>query len=145
MAGGGSKYDLNLTSYIDLMSVLIVFLLMTAVWNQLAVLSSNTSSTTAADDQTPPPPNKPKVSLSVTILQDGVEMTENETPVKFPHNGDQVDTMRMVQILQQWKQKYPEKTDVVLNTENSVSYKMLITTFDTIVGAEFPDVGVSTQ
>ncbi len=144
MSGGGGEYELNLTSYIDLMSTLIVFLLMTAVWNQISVLSSDTGGTTASDTPSPPS-NKPKVSLSVTILKDQMEMTENSSSVKIPHQGDDLDTMRMVGILNQWKQKYPEKNDVTLNTENSVSYKMLIRAFDTLVGNNFPDVGVSTQ
>lgn len=144
MGGGGGQYELNLTPYIDLMSTLIVFLLMTAVWNQIAVLSSNTGATTASD-QPSPPDNKPKISLSVTVLKDGLEMTENSTSQKVPHQGDSIDSMRMVAILSQWKQKYPDKNDVTLNTENSVTYKMLIQTFDALVGNQFPDVGVSTQ
>lgn len=144
MGGGGGQYELNLTAYIDLMSTLIVFLLMTAVWNQIAVLSSDTGGTTASE-QSPPPDNKPKITLSVTILQKEMEMAENATSVKIPHAGDQIDAMRMVAVLNQWKQKYPDKTDVILNTENTVSYKMLIKAFDTLVGSRFPDVGVSTQ
>jgi biopolymer transport protein ExbD len=74
-----------------------------------------------------------------------MEMTENSNSVKVPHIGDQIDSMKMVEILNQWKQKYPDKTDVTLNTENAVSYKMLIKAFDTLVGNNYPDVGVSTQ
>jgi biopolymer transport protein ExbD len=144
MGGGGGEYELNLTPYIDLMSTLIVFLLMTAVWNQIAVLSSDTGGTTASPESTPP--NKtPPISLSVTILKNEMEMTENSNSVKIPHVGDQIDSMKMVEILNQWKQKYPNKTDVTLNTENAVSYKMLIKAFDTLVGNNYPDVGVSTQ
>jgi biopolymer transport protein TolR len=143
MSAGGGQYELNLTPYIDLMSTLIVFLLMTAVWNQIAVLSSDTGGTTASDS--PSPPDQNKVTLSVTILKDQMEMAENANAVKIPHVGDQIDAMRMVAILNQWRERYPKKTDVVLNTENSVSYKMLIKAFDTLVGNSFPDVGVSTQ
>jgi biopolymer transport protein ExbD len=143
MSGGGGQYELNLTPYIDLMSTLIVFLLLTAVWNQIAVLSSDTGGTTASPESTPP--NKPQISLSVTILKNEMEMTENSNSVKVPHIGDQIDSMKMVEILNQWKQKYPDKTDVTLNTENAVSYKMLIKAFDTLVGNNYPDVGVSTQ
>lgn len=143
--GGGGQYELNLTAYVDLMSTLIVFLLMTAVWSQLAVLSTDTSSTTASDGSPPPPDNKPKITLSITILPNHMEMVENEASLKVPHLNGNIDEMRMVQILQRWHTKYPKKTDVILNTENSVTYKMLIKAFDTLVGNEFPDVGVSTQ
>jgi len=145
MGGGGGQYELNLTAYVDLMSTLIVFLLMTAVWSQLAVLSTDTSSTTASDGPPPPPDNKPKITLSITILPNHMEMVENEASLKVPHLNGNIDEMRMVQILQRWHTKYPKKTDVILNTENTVTYKMLIKAFDTLVGNEFPDVGVSTQ
>lgn len=145
MSGGGSQYELNLTAYVDLMSTLIVFLLMTAVWSQLAVLSTDTASTTASDGTPPPIDNKPKVSLSVTVLPNHMEMVENEASLKIPHVNGQIDEMRMVQILRRWHEKHPKKTDVILNTENTVTYKMLVKAFDTLVGNDFPDVGVSTQ
>ncbi len=145
MSGGGGQYELNLTAYVDLMSTLIVFLLMTAVWSQLAVLSTDTSSTTASDGPPPPVDNKPKVTLSVTVLPNHMEMVENEVSLKIPHVNGQIDEMRMVQILRRWHEKHPKKTDVILNTENTVTYKMLVKAFDTLVGNDFPDVGVSTQ
>ena len=145
MSGGGGQYELNLTAYVDLMSTLIVFLLMTAVWSQLAVLSTDTSSTTASDGSPPPVDNKPKVTLSVTVLPNHMEMVENDTSLKIPHVNGQIDEMRMVQILRRWHEKHPKKTDVILNTENTVTYKMLVKAFDTLVGNDFPDVGVSTQ
>lgn len=145
MSGGGGQYELNLTAYVDLMSTLIVFLLMTAVWSQLAVLSTDTSSTTASDGTPPPADNKPKVTLSVTVLPNHMEMVENEASLKIPHVNGQIDEMRMVQILRRWHEKHPKKTDVILNTENTVTYKMLVKAFDTLVGNDFPDVGVSTQ
>jgi biopolymer transport protein TolR len=143
MASSGGQYDLNLTPYVDLMSTLIVFLLMTAVWNQIAVLSTDTTSTTSSD--TTATTGKPKVNLSLTIMPGYLEMTEDRTSVRIAHVNQEIDRARLSEKLKAWKKKYPERTDVILNSENSVTYKMLISTFDAIVGEEFPDVGVSTQ
>lgn len=142
MSAGGGKYELNLTPYIDLMSTLIVFLLMTAVWNQIAVLSTDTSSTTASDA---PADGKPRVTLSITVLPQYTEMAENQTFTRIPHVAGEVDREKLGAVLKTWKQKYPTRSDVILNTENSVTYKMLISAFDELVGQDFPDVGVSTQ
>ena len=143
MSGGGGQYDLNLTSYIDLMSTLIVFLLMTAVWNQISVLSTDTGTTTASDAPSTADPNR--VNLSITIMPAYLETAENQVFTRIPHSGDKIDRPKLSELLKTWKKKYPTRTDVVLNSENSVTYKMLIGTFDELVGNEFPDVGVSAQ
>ncbi len=142
MSAGGGKYELNLTPYIDLMSTLIVFLLMTAVWNQIAVLSTDGSATSASDTATDA---KNKIHLAVTIMPAYTELAENQTFTRIPHVEGKVDRTRFGEVLKQWKIKYPTRTDVVLNTENSVTYRMLISAFDELVGQDFPDVGVSTQ
>jgi len=141
--GGGGQYELNLTPYIDLMSTLIVFLLMTAVWNQIAVLSTDSSSTTASDTPSQPDPNR--VNLSVTIMPGFLELAENQKVTRIPHTNGKVDRARLAEALKLWKGRYPDRSDVILNSENSVTYQMLISTFDELVGNEFPDVGVSTQ
>lgn len=143
MSAGGGQYELNLTPYIDLMSVLIVFLLMTAVWNQIAVLSTDSGSTTASDSPSEADPNR--VHLAVTIMPEYLEMAENQTFTRIPHVAGKIDRAKFGELLKVWKEKHPKRTDVVLNTENSVTYKMLIGAFDELVGNDFPDVGVSTQ
>ena len=142
MSAGGGQYELNLTPYIDLMSTLIVFLLMTVVWNQIAVLSTDGTVSSASDTAADA---KDKVHLAVTIMPGYTELAENQTFTRIPHADGKIDRLKFAEILKQWKTKYPTRTDVVLNTENSVSYRMLVSAFDVLVGENFPDVGVSTQ
>ena len=73
-------------------------------------------------------------------------MSEDQKAINIPHvNGEEIDKMKMVQVLSQWKQKHPDRSDVILNTENTITYEQLIAVFDTLVGNEWPDVGVNTQ
>ena len=133
-----------MTPFIGLFALLVVMLLLTAVWNRIASLSTDTTGAAAADENTPPP--KKQVQLSVTVVPGGIEMAEDSTGTRIPDApGGDIDVMRFVQMLQYWKQKYPERSDVILNTENTVTYEKLIRVFDTLVGNEWPDVGVSTQ
>lgn len=143
--------ELNLTPFIDLFSTLVVFLLLTAVWNQISSLSTNIENSTSSDT---PPPLKKEVQLSVTLLENEVQMLEDKTATKISYinNVDEnnraiktIDTQRMIQILQYWKQKYPNKKGITLNTQNNVSYGKMIQAFDTMVGQDFPEVGVNTQ
>lgn len=155
MGAGGGKDDLNLVPFIDLFSVLICFLIMTAVWNQIDALSTNVENTTSSDSAAAnEDPNRRKESLTITILTDRVEMAESVTQgskvlteknYKVRHAGTEVDLVKIQKVLDVWKTKYPEKKDVILNTDNQVVYNQLITVFDTLVGAGYPDVGVNTQ
>jgi biopolymer transport protein ExbD len=155
VAGGGSKDDLNLVPFIDLFSTLIVFLIMTAVWNQLETLSTNVDNVTSSDSASANEnPNARKETLTVTILKDRVEMSENVTQAgrvlternyKIANLAGSIDTEKMRRVLDNWRGKYPEKKDVILNTENQIFYNQMIQTFDLLVGAGFPDVGVNTQ
>ena len=56
--GGGKKsvdFQLNLIPFIDLLSVLISFLLMTSVWTQVAKIDVRQSPNLPSDEPTPPP------------------------------------------------------------------------------------------
>ena len=136
--------ELNMTPFIGLFALLVVNLLLTAVWNRVAMLSTDTSSTTSASEPMVNPQKK-TVQLNVTIMKGRIEMSEDQKGKNIPFIEGKVDQMRFVTMLNQWKTKHPKKTDVILNTENSVTYNQLITVFDLLVGNGFPDVGVNTQ
>lgn len=142
MARKNVNIELNLTPFIGLFAMLVVMLLLTAVWNHVYTFASNTSNVTGNENQTS---ESKKTELSITILLDKIEMAENERIVHFPHVQSQLDLGKVVQILSQWRAKYPEKKDVVVNTDNRVAYSQLIEVFDTLVGQGWPDVGVNTQ
>ena len=109
----------------------------------VALVSCGSSSTASSSD-TPPP--KKTTTLTVTVLEKRLELAENSTGTNIPHLADgQIDSMRLVQVLNRWRAKYPDKKDIILNSENSVVYSKLIAVFDTLIGNDWPDVGVSTQ
>lgn len=146
-AGGGDKRsvnsELNLVPYIDLLSVLICFLLISAVWNQIAALSTNASNTTAGESATPPDPNK--VDLSVSVYLDRIETLAGKDKITLPHVAGNPDYARLSQVFASWKQRWPDRKDVTLNTHSQAPYKHLISVMDTLVESEFEDIGVNTN
>lgn len=137
--------ELKMTPFIGLFALLVCMLLVTAVWNHVSALSTNSQNSTASSDPSPPPQKK-KVQLSVTILKSFIEMAEDAKGKKIRHKTTlNIDKDQLVAALGQWRIKYPDRKDVILNTENGVTYNMLVETFDTLVGAGWHDVGVSTQ
>lgn len=155
MGAGGGKDDLNLVPFIDLFSVLICFLIMTAVWNQIEALSTNVDNVTSSDNAASQEnPNQKKETLTVTLLKDRMEMAESvsmgartlrEKNYKIANIGPEIDVAKMARVLDDWKKRYPNKKDVILNTDNQILYNKLIQVFDALVGAGYPDVGINTQ
>lgn len=136
---------LNLVPFIDLLSVLICFLLMTAVWQQIDVISTNTSSTAAADPNDPPPPQKKKVDLSVTILQNGLEAAEGTRVTKIANYGGEPNFSTLAHVLIDWKKRHPDRKDVIVYSDSKVAYRRLITLMDTLMEYRFEDIGVNTN
>ena len=151
MPGGGGKsanFELNLVPFIDLFSALICFLLMTAAWQNLEVVSTGTPPKAMdrrdeADSSNPQKLVEKSVALSVTLYYDRVDLAENEQVRSFPHLAGAIDVGRMKTTLDDWHRRHPQKKDVLLSTENRAPYKHLITLMDRLIDAGFPEVGIT--
>lgn len=147
MAGGGGN-EPNLTPFIDLFSVLICFLLMTAAWLQLETVQVNIEKPSSKDaaataSESPPEDKTPKVSLSVFLYPDRVVAQENEQQMQISHLGGSLNEDGLQTLLKTWRAKFPDKKDIVLKTEATVTYGQMIRLYDLIVGTDWPDVGIS--
>jgi biopolymer transport protein ExbD len=146
LGGGGKRnvnVELNLVPFIDLLSTLICFLLMTAVWQQLASMSTNSSSTTTSENPAPADPNR--VDLSVSLLLDKLQATEGLKNINIPHVNGEPDYATLLRVLGDWKTRFPDRQDVVLHSDSQAPYKNLIKLMDTLAEAKFEDVGVNTN
>ena len=148
MAGGGGN-EPNLTPFIDLFSVLICFLLMSAAWVQLESLpvqveKKKDATASASPDPTPPPEDKTKkVKLSLRIFPDRVVASEDEKDTPIANAGEGFDQNQVGEILKNWRGKYPDKKDLVLNTDAGVSYGAMIHMYDFLITENWPDVGIN--
>ncbi len=135
--------ELNLTPFIDLFSTLVVFLLLTAVWLQINSLSTNVENVDAHSLA-----SNEKVHLSITILKSQIEISEDDKatrlPLKFTSEG-LLEPNSLIKELKRWRQRYPKRKDIILNTQNDIPYSYMIQVFDTLVGQGWSDVGVNTQ
>src|SRR5690242_1978042 len=77
--GGKKSLDasINLVPYIDLLMTIMTFLMMTAVWTQIAMLEVQNASGGPSDESPPPEEdkNKPKPIL-VVVSASGVKVQE---------------------------------------------------------------------
>lgn len=149
MSAGGSN-EPNLTPFIDLFSVLICFLLMTSAWIQLESMPSSIEAPKKEDGPAefappPPPNNEKKTKLAVSVYPDRVILKENENEIPVFSSSTGFNKEQIKTVLEQWRGRFPEKKDIVLNTEAGVTYGSLIKMYDLLVASDWPDVGINPQ
>lgn len=134
---------INLVPFIDLLSCCISFLLITAVWTQLARMdvTQKGQGAAGASDEKPP---EPTVNLTLYIDKDGftfAKSTGESTPI--PMKGEEYDYTKLADILKDAKTAYPDKNDIQVKADDSVQYQKIIRTMDIVLSAKFPDIGLS--
>jgi biopolymer transport protein ExbD len=145
--GKGNKKPLdaaiNLVPFIDLLSCCISFLLITAVWTQLARMSVTQKGQGAAGSTDEKPP-EPTVSLTLFINKDGYVFAKSTGENKdIPLKGDDYDYGTLADTLADAKRTYPDKNDVQIKSDDTVLYSKIIRTMDIVLSAKFPDIGLS--
>jgi biopolymer transport protein TolR len=135
--GGGGRgksqnFDLNLVPFIDLLSVLITFLLVTAVWLQLSSVNIEQS---IQDPNAPPPPptdTPPTPPLTIHISADAVEVFRNYDARKsFAATGpDSYDWVAVQEAIKEEKQAFPTEGQCTIITDDGMKYEHMIKALD---------------
>jgi biopolymer transport protein ExbD len=130
--------DLNLVAYIDLLTCMVAFLLITAVWTQLARLPVQQKGQGESGAELRPPETK----IAVLVHQDGFSLMVNQEQQPIAEKGDAFDYERLTRELKGLKQSYPDKTDVQVASEDAINFDTLIKTMDAVLASGFPDVSL---
>src|SRR5690606_7702999 len=127
--------ELNVTSFMNLMIVLVPVLLMNMVFSQLAVLDLRLPSR----DQPASVVTPEDVTLNVVIRSQGFEITrtyqqQTESLLTLPKNGAQFDFNALSQALQDIKKNpgFSAKKDISLLSSPDIDYQTLVTVMDTV-------------
>jgi biopolymer transport protein TolR len=148
--GGGRgrkvSLELNLVPFIDLMSVLITFLLITAVWNQVSMMQIGSSlyGKKNENQQSPQIPPDADVVLKLDILANGYVLTVAKQSINIPKQGGEYDDVGLAAQLEKTKQLYPNKTDAAIAMSDELPYERLIRGMDGFLKAGFPQISVLT-
>ncbi|WP_374001366.1 ExbD/TolR family protein [Bdellovibrio bacteriovorus] len=145
-SGRKKNIELNLVPFIDLMSVLITFLLITAVWTQVSMIQIGSSLYGKKSDTQPsptPPPNA-DVVLKVDVKEVGYVLTVGKQVISLPMVNEQFDEAGLVAQLQRVKQLYPEKVDAIVSVADVIPYEQLIKAMDNCLAAGFSAISVAT-
>lgn len=143
--------ELLLVPMIDIFTVLVTFLLMTAVFSRTVILELKLGSNTS--QFTPPPPG---LKLEVIVRKNLLVVADRETgPLRtLPNTATGYDLQGLSDYLQFVKSKYKDMTDATILLEPDTPYDTLVQVMDrvrilevnaglSIVQAElFPDVSI---
>lgn len=125
---------LNLTPMMDVFTVLVVFLLITAVFTSITVmdLSVPTSAGGAAS-------SKPNFAIEVIVRKAGLEIANGKfVEAAIPKKDDKYDLKKLSELLLALKAKYPEKEDATVLMEPKVEYDNLVQVMDAVRGSQTP-------
>jgi biopolymer transport protein ExbD len=120
---------INLVPFIDLLSCCISFLLITAVWTQLSRID-----VAPAGAQTGVDP--PQLTLTVYIDKDGYRL---ETGAQSESARDRSG---LAELLRATKSAHPDKDDIQVRADDSISYREIVATMDVILSANFPLIAI---
>lgn len=123
---------LNLTPLMDVFTVLVVFLLITAVFTSITImeLSVPTSAGAAAASQ-------PNFAIEVIVRKAGLEIANGRSvEAVIPKKEDRYDLEKLSEMLRELKAQYPEKEDATVLMEPRVEYDYLVQVMDTVRSAE---------
>ena len=139
---GGKKplnADLNLVPYIDLLTCMVAFLLITAVWSQLARLNVHQKGQGQAGEDTPP---EKVFKLIVLVNGEGFNLVAGDDQQPLPKRGDTYEHEKLGTELKKFKDTHPDKTDIQVASEDAIKFEVLIRTMDTGLTARFPDLSL---
>lgn len=133
--------ELILVPMIDIFTVLVTFLLMTAVFSRTVVLQLDLPAK-VAQFRDPPP----GLQLEVVVHKDQIIVQDrNSGPLAtLPNTAQGYDLEDLTAYLKRVKVKFPEKTDATLLLEPGISYDTLVQVMDHVRVFEV-SAGLGTQ
>ena len=129
--------ELDVTTFLNLMVVLIPFLLITAVFSRITIMELNLP--TAAGGSAA---NKPQATIEVIVRKNVLQIGNGSSVVlSIPKVGDKYDLKKLSEYLQDLKNRYAEKDDATVLIEPDIDYEDMIHVMDAVRVAEVRQPG----
>jgi biopolymer transport protein ExbD len=128
--------ELLLVPMIDIFTVLVTFLLMTAVFSRTVVLQLNLPAQQAEFKEPPP-----GLQLEVLVRKNLIQVADrNSGPLAtMPNTAQGYDYDTLTTYLKRVKAKFPDKTDATVLLESDIPYDTLVQVMDHVRVFEVPN------
>jgi len=130
--------ELNLVPYIDLLTCMVAFLLITAVWTQLARLKVDQHGQGPIDtlDATD------KTKIAVVVHDDGFNLIVGTDQKPLPRKAGALDYATLAVELAAVKRAHPDRTDAQVISADNVAFDSIVRTMDATMSAGFADLAL---
>ena len=122
----------DVTTFLNLMVVLIPFLLVSAVFSRVTIMELSVPTSAGGSAV-----NTPNFAIEVIVRKAGLELANGfSVEAAIPKKDDQYDMEMLTEMLMRLKAKFPEKEDATVLMEPEIEYDHLIQIMDAVRGAE---------
>lgn len=127
------QVELDITTFLNLMVVLIPFLLITAVFSRITIQEMNLPQQAAGGEK----PDKPLVTIEVILRQDVIQLSNGkQITATIPKVDDKYDLPALSKHLLELKGKHQDKEDATLLVEPDIEYEDVVHVMDAVKVAE---------
>jgi biopolymer transport protein ExbD len=131
---GKEEVELNITSFLNLMVVLVPFLLITAVFSRMAVVELNLPSSTSG------PPSEIGFRPEVIVRELGLEISNGRQIIAaIPKVDGEYDLTTLARYMRSLKEDYSHIDFASVLVEPQIPYDYLIQVMDVVRSTDIPD------
>lgn len=133
------QVELDITTFLNLMVVLIPFLLVTAVFSRITIQELNLPSAAGGQQS-----DKPVVTIEVIVRKDKLQLSDGKriTNTIAMNDQDKYDIKKLSKLLLELKGQYEKKEDAIILVEPDIEYEDVIHIMDAVKVAEVTQPGV---
>ncbi len=123
------RNDLNIVPMLDVMTILVFFLIFTAVFSKTKIIELNLPANATEQIELPK-----VLELEVVVRHATIEIADRNTGVlqTLPNTADGADLEGLSLYLQRVKYRFPEKRDATVLLEPEIAYDLLVQVMDTV-------------
>jgi biopolymer transport protein ExbD len=127
-------YEIDVTTFLNLMVVLVPFLLITAVFSRLTIVELNLPSAAGG-----PTNNQDNFRVEVIVREAGVEISNGSAIIAtIPKKDEEYDLESLSELIVELKREYPQQEAASVLMEAHIPYDYLIQVMDIVRAIEVP-------
>jgi biopolymer transport protein ExbD len=136
----GTTYEIDVTTFLNLMVVLVPFLLITAVFSRLTIVELNLPSAAGG-----PTNNQDNFRVEVIVREAGMEISNGSATIaSIPKKDEEYDLESLSELVVELKREYPDHEEASVLMESHIPYDYLIQVMDVVRSVEVP-TGIEDQ
>ena len=119
---------LDVTTFLNLMVVLVPFLLISAVFTRITIMELDMPASASSDAN-----KKPKITVEVILRKRKLQVGNGRSIIAtVPNVAGEYDIPRLSELLQRLKRDHPQQEAATVLTESMIEYQYLVKVMDAV-------------